>query len=64
MGFITTEARDIQPGDLLYTHDNFYVKGSCYGSAANSYLIEAADGRWLTFNANEIVSLNRPEVLQ
>jgi hypothetical protein len=61
--FITTEARDIQPGDLLYTHDNFYVRGTQYGSAANSYLVEAADGRRLTLNANETVALNRPVTL-
>lgn len=59
--FIQTEARDIRPCDLLYTHDNFYVKDSRYRSAANAYVIESADGRLLTLNANDIVSLNRPE---
>lgn len=59
--FIQTEARDIRPGDLLHTFDNFYVASTCYGSAANSYIIEAADGRLLTLNANERVSLNRPK---
>ena len=58
--FLKSEARDIQPGDLLYTHDNFYVCDTRYGSAANAYVIQAADGRLLTLNANEVVPLNRP----
>ena len=58
--FITSEARDIKPGDMLYTHDNFYVADKRYGSAVNAYVIEAADGRLLTLNANETVALNRP----
>jgi hypothetical protein len=58
--FIKTEARDIKPGDLLYTHENLYVSSTRYGSAANAYVIEGADGRMLTLNANEIVPLNRP----
>ena len=59
--FISVEARDVQPGDLLYLQDNFYVSDKRYGSAANAYIIEAADGRLVTLNANERVSLNRPE---
>ena len=58
--FIQTEARDIRAGDLLYLHDNFYVADTRYASAANSYIIESADRRLLTLNANERVSLNRP----
>lgn len=59
--FMRAEARDVEPGDLLYLQNNFYVKDKRYGSAANAYVIESADGRLLTLNANEIVPLNRPE---